>query len=131
MSRSYLIHNAEAAKSGPKPAVIGLHGFRSPKQQITAEGQLDRVLWQKLELLAPKENFITVYPGAIDGQWNYMAGLAKPVRAGGEIADDVGFISRLVDHLVAEKIVDRDRAVYRRLLARRAHDVRDDVPPRG
>ena len=35
--------------------------------------------------------------------------LPKPVRAGAEIADDVGFISRLIDHLSAENIVDRNR----------------------
>ena len=120
VSRSYLIHNAQAAKSGPKPAVIGLHGFRAPNQQITAEGQLDRIVWGKLEQLAPKEGFITVYPGAIDGQWNYMPGLAKPVRAGAEIADDVGFISRLIDRLVAEKIVDRNR-IYMSRDSRAAH----------
>ena len=66
-------------------------------------------MWRKLEELASKQNFITVYPGAIDGQWNYMAALPKPVRAGGEIADDVGFISRLIDHLSAQNIVDRNR----------------------
>lgn len=109
VSRSYLIHNTQAAKSGPKPAVIGLHGFRAPQEQITAEGQLDRVLWGKLEALASKEGFITVYPGAIDGRWNYMAGLPKPVRAGAEIADDVGFITRLIDYLSAQKIIDRNR----------------------
>jgi polyhydroxybutyrate depolymerase len=107
IGRSYQIHNAQAGKS--QPAVIGLHGFRAPDQQITGEGQLDRIVWGKLEQLAPKAGFVTVYPGAIDGRWNYMAGLPKAVRAGDTIADDAGFIARLIERLIAEKIADRDR----------------------
>jgi polyhydroxybutyrate depolymerase len=111
VSRSYLIHNAEAAKTGPKPTVIALHGFRNPGEPITAEGQLDRIAWSKLDEAASREGFITVYPGAIEGKWNYMPGIAEPVRAGAEVADDVGFISRLIEQLISEKIAD-DRRVY-------------------
>jgi len=109
VSRNYLTHNLEAAKSGPKPAVIGLHGYRAPQQPISAEGQLDRIVWDRLDLLARKNGFITIYPGAVEGQWNYMAGLSKPARVGNEIADDVGFIARLIENLAAQKIIDRNR----------------------
>lgn len=111
VSRSYLVHNVAAAKSEPKPTIIALHGFRSPGEPITAEGQLDRIAWSKLDEVALREGFVTVYPGAIDGKWNYMPGLAEPVRAGTEIADDVGFISRVIDALISDRIAD-SRRIY-------------------
>jgi len=110
VSRSYLIHNAEVAKAGPKPTVIALHGFREPGQPITAEGQLDRIAWSKLDEVASREGFVTVYPGAINGQWNYI-GLANPIRAGADIADDVSFISAVIERVLSEKIAD-ERRIY-------------------
>ncbi len=110
ISRSFLIHNSQAAKSGPKPTVIALHGFRDPGQAMTAEGQLDRIAWRKLDEVASQEDFITIYPGAINGRWNYT-GTSAPVRAGAGIADDIGFISKVIDQLRLEKISD-GRRIY-------------------
>ena len=101
VARSFLITNQAAAADGPKPAVIFLHGLRRPPQPISSSPPLDA--------LAAREGFVAVYPAALDGSWNYVAQNVSLSRAGTEIADDIGFLSKLIDALVADKIADPSR----------------------
>ena len=101
VARSFMIANQAAAADGPKPAVIALHGLRRPPRPISS--------FPLLDALATREGFVAVYPAALDGSWNYVAQNVHLSRAGTEIADDVGFLSKLIDTLIAEKIADPSR----------------------
>ena len=48
-------------------------------------------------------------PPEFDGRWNYPHQTAPPSKAGTEPADDIGFILRLMDALVADRSADAKR----------------------
>ncbi len=58
------------------------------------------------DAVADRENFITLYPEAIDGAWNIKS--RKPL-INGEPVDDVGFFRTMIDDLVRRKIADAKR----------------------
>lgn len=101
VARHYLVANAEAAKDGPRPLFIALHGRREPNQPNTSSPQLDA--------LARREGFVAIYPAAMEGMWNFAGRAVMQSRAGAEIADDLGFLGKLIDRLIADKIADQAR----------------------
>ena len=87
---------------GPKPLFIFLHGRRDPKAAHRSSPQIDA--------LALREGFVAVYPAAIDGKWNYFTESGSSLSlAGTDIADDIGFLRKLIALLIAEKIADPTR----------------------
>ncbi len=59
--------------------------------------------WAGFDAIAEREGILAVYPDAIEQRWSYGRAIANPTpRIGGEEVDDVGFIHRLIDELVAK-----------------------------
>src|SRR5271157_675276 len=98
--RSFIVTNAGSAAETPKPVVIELHGLRDPHAANTS--------WPALDAVAVREGFVAVYPAALEGSWNVVGdyGGERRSRAGDAAADDIGFIVKLIDMLLADKIAD-------------------------
>jgi polyhydroxybutyrate depolymerase len=58
---------------------------------------------------AGRTGFVAAYPEALELRWNYTGQLGAKVMAGDQIADDAGFIGKLIDRLTEQKIVDPSR----------------------
>lgn len=102
--RGYVIANAAHAAKRPRPLVLVLHGRREANEPNRSSPALDA--------LAAREGFVAVYPAAIAGAWNY------PTRIGGQIpismagnvpADDLGFLTSLLDRLIADRVAMSSR----------------------
>lgn len=76
--------------------VLVLHGFLQNGETI--------MNYSKFNELAESENFIVAYPNGINNAWNTQSGFP-----GGSTADDVGFISTLIDILLSEQSIDARR----------------------
>lgn len=63
-----------------------------------------------LDPVADRESFAVAYPEAIEGRWSYWrgGGVLLPGQGSDEV-DDVGFITAVLDALVAEGIADPAR----------------------
>lgn len=91
------------AKPTTDPAlVIALHSSMGTGEQAREAYGYD------FDLLAEQEGFIAVYPQGYDGHWNDCR-VMGPYSAKRENLDDVGFLHALVDRLVNDHNVDRDR----------------------
>jgi polyhydroxybutyrate depolymerase len=101
IERAFILANRGITADGPKPALIALHGRRDPQE---AHGTAPR-----LDALAAREGFVAVYPAALQGKWNYGSAPEPLSRSGDTVADDVGFVGKLIALLVAEKIADPAR----------------------
>ena len=73
--------------ASPAPLVFNLHGYTS-----NAEGQEG---YSDMNTVAEANNFLVCHPNGIDNAWNVG-------WAFGSTADDVGFISALIDELAAD-----------------------------
>ncbi len=94
-NRNYIVyvpsyHNAE----NPAPLVLVLHGFTQTAQAI--------MNYSNFNDYAEEHGFIAVYPNGIGTSWNVGIG-------GGSSANDVGFLSALIDTLDAHYGVDLER----------------------
>jgi polyhydroxybutyrate depolymerase len=95
-SRSYVVYTPKFKPT--KPAlVLVLHGFRGDGASF------ERRTNRTFDRIADREGFIVVYPDALGGQWN--AGHPWETVTN----DDVGFLSALIETLVAEFAVDPKR----------------------
>jgi polyhydroxybutyrate depolymerase len=115
LDRTYLIHIPPSwNKTKSMPLVIALHGGGG-----TGKDMVELTL-SGFNTLSDKEGFIVVYPvgtifsGMIKVRWND----GRDERY--SQADDVGFISALIDHLVKEFNVDSKR-VYATGISNGAH----------
>jgi len=102
--RSYIVANGQAAKAGPQPLMLVLHGRRAADEPNRTSPPLDA--------LAARESFVAVYPAALQGTWRYptQTGSDVPIsKAGDEPADDIGFLLRVIDVLIARGIADAGR----------------------
>lgn len=97
LARSYELH-VPAGVDRPSGLVVNLHA-------AGASG-VDQAALTHYNAVADAHGFIVVYPDGIDQSWADGRGASVPDRQG---VDDVGFISTLVDQLVAEYHVDRGR----------------------
>jgi polyhydroxybutyrate depolymerase len=102
IERQALLHQPPAIASGPAPLVIALQGLTQTTDSLKE--------WLQLDAVADREGFRVLYPDAIQHSWSYGRPINQPMpKAGAETADDVGFISRLIDDLVARKLADPAR----------------------
>ncbi|MEE6163240.1 MULTISPECIES: alpha/beta hydrolase family esterase [unclassified Mycolicibacterium] len=97
LARSYELH-VPAGVDHPSGLVVNLHAAGATGRDQAALTHYDAV--------ADAHGFIVVYPDGIDLSWADGRGASVPDRQG---VDDVGFISTLVEQLVAEYHVDRGR----------------------
>ena len=82
----------------PVPLVLSLHGFASnPGQQE---------MFSQWNAVADEENFIVAYPQGTSFPLRWNSGL---FAGSGRGADDVAFLSDLIDHLVETYCIDESR----------------------
>jgi polyhydroxybutyrate depolymerase len=96
-TRSYLVHVPPGATAGA-PVVLAFHGGGGTPAGMAHITHLDRV--------ADEHGFVVVYPEGFGKSWAGGKGDTPADRAG---VDDVGFVSALIDRLVAEDGVDPHR----------------------
>ena len=92
--RSYWLVSPEGLdRTKPAPLLMVLHGSAGSGEDMMA------VTRRGFEQLAAKEKFVLVYPDALERRWNDQGG----------IVDDVGFLLAVVDKLVTDGMVDKNR----------------------
>lgn len=82
--------------------VLVLHGSGE------GAGQMRRETGYAFERLADRHGFAVVYPNALEGLWNACS-IVGAVGAHGRAADDVAFLTQLVDRLAAQLPIDANR----------------------
>jgi len=78
----------------PLALVINMHGFTSTAAQQELSSEMNNI--------AEKDNFLVCYPNGINRSWNVG-------WAFGSTADDVGFISELIDYIGEKYDLDKSR----------------------
>ncbi|MBK9359473.1 MAG: T9SS type A sorting domain-containing protein [Bacteroidales bacterium] len=76
------------------PLMLALHGYTQNGQEI--------MQFSDFNTIADTGRFVVVYPNGIDNSWNVGF-------AGGSTADDVGFLSALIDTMQDRYNIDLDR----------------------
>lgn len=97
IERDYILHLPKNYGSGTYPLVMVFHGGGGTSDQVMNHTKFNK--------LADKENFIVVYPNAVDKNWN-------DGRIGDKLPmdrDDVKFISTLLDTLTANYKINSKR----------------------
>ena len=95
------------AGQGPSPTIIMLHGGGG---RASEEAQLSG-----LAQLGPREGFVTIFPQATGGLWNFFltgeetVQYAKFFQNHGGLPDDVAFLKMLAADLVRDGIADPKR----------------------
>lgn len=103
LGRTYRLHfSASYEKTRPMPLVIALHGGGG------TGARMEKLTLGGFNTLADKEGFMVAYPDGIENHWNDGRATMR-YRTIREKIDDVGFISALIDHLVKERQVDKNR----------------------
>lgn len=102
IERRFELHMPPGKTSKPLPLVISLQGKGQTLDSLRR--------WLRLAPVADREGFAIAYPIALRNQWSY----GRPViddmpTAGGQPADDTGFIRAMIDRLIAEGTVDATR----------------------
>ncbi|MBX7256225.1 MAG: alpha/beta hydrolase fold domain-containing protein [Candidatus Hydrogenedentes bacterium] len=102
IKRTYLIHVPPSySPDSPVPLLIALHPFAVTgiyMQSLTG-----------FDAIANSEGFIVVYPDGKRRHWNADPTPQSTVSALGKPADDVAFISALIDKLAADYAIDPKR----------------------
>ena len=100
VTRRYLVRRPPGAPAA-RPLFLVLHGGGgNPAQTARSSG------WNAI---ADRESLLVVYPEGLDGHWNDGRGVDLTPRRGTAGVDDVGFISALLDTLVASGAADARR----------------------
>jgi polyhydroxybutyrate depolymerase len=100
--RTAVLHRPASTVGREAPLVIALHGSGG-----TGEGFRMHV---RLDAVADREKFVTVYPDAIGTLWSYGRPINQPMpTVAGATVDDVGFIRLLIHDLIDRKIADPTR----------------------
>ena len=89
----WLVRPEGLEKTKPAPLLMVLHGSAGSGEDMMTVTQ------RGFERLADKEKFVVVYPDALERRWNDQGGTV----------DDVGFLLAIVDKLVADGLVDKNR----------------------
>jgi polyhydroxybutyrate depolymerase len=96
--RQFLIHLPPAFNSSTKlPLIFALHGGGGTYKNT--------IKFYNLNGLADASNYIIVYPNALNKAWT-MPGITSRRKVSEENADDVKFISVLLDNLISNYKVD-------------------------
>ena len=101
LKRTYLTYVPQGLGKG-SPLVVVMHGSGENGAQMRIETGYG------FERLADQHGFAVVYPNAYDGYWD-VCSVVGSIRANGLNLDDVGFLGAVVDKLITEIGVDRDR----------------------
>lgn len=97
-SRSYYLYVPSSYQSGkPMPLVLAFHGGQGTGDRLAASTGLNDI--------ASKEGFIVAYPNGINKQWND----GRNAQGSSPDIDDVGFVSALINKLVGEKSIDKNK----------------------
>lgn len=101
--RSYtvFIPDKVSQRREPAPTVFVLHGGFGSGDRVRRYLSLDRV--------AEREGFVVVYPDGMEGGWNDGRETMIRKRFHGDPPDDVLFLTRLADSLIARRIADPQR----------------------
>lgn len=97
--RSYRLFVPRTASRHPLPLVLVLHGYGQSGKLLEPATGYDK--------LADEQGFLVAYPDAIHGVWNTRL----PSGFKSSLADDVRFLTQLVDEIARRHKVDR-RRVY-------------------
>lgn len=109
VDRQYRVHNVQAASKGAAPVVVHLHGLRYRDEVEKGRETFDHIAWKALEEVATENDFLLVQPAAYWGQWNLFSGLPNTKLNNGEEFDDIGYIFGVIDKLINEDLVDKNR----------------------
>lgn len=101
VGRHALLHAPSPIPAGKLPLLIYLHGVRPPDWKNHTQREID--------IVADRDGALAVYPEAIGFKWNYSDQLRELQKAGDAVADDIGFIDRLIQKLVADTNADPSR----------------------
>jgi polyhydroxybutyrate depolymerase len=95
INRSYIVYVPQQEKDGEAyPLMIVLHGFTQTGQAI--------MNYSDFNTYAELYGFVAVYPNGVGNSWNVGVG-------GGSTANDVGFLSALIDTLNQQTGIDLNR----------------------
>ncbi|MFH1119144.1 MAG: T9SS type A sorting domain-containing protein [Bacteroidota bacterium] len=95
INRSWIVYLPENYNQGESlPLMLALHG-------LTQDG-LEIMQFSDFNTIADTGNFVVAYPDGVDNSWNVGF-------AGGSTADDVGFLSALIDTLHQRYNIDLNR----------------------
>jgi polyhydroxybutyrate depolymerase len=100
-ARDYRLFRPAGVASKPAPVVIMLHGALGTSSQIEE--------WLGLSAVAARENFAVVYPQGVGRSWNDARAAKFRMLTNSSAADDVAFLDRLTDDLIAKGIADPKR----------------------
>jgi polyhydroxybutyrate depolymerase len=100
VTRTALVQQARV-NGGARPLVIVLHGGTRPASDV-----FERSSWPDI---ARRDNIVLIAPQGIDNQWN--DGRTATMSGKASTADDVAFLSALIDAAVRDYHVDR-KAVF-------------------
>ena len=101
LARSYLMYVPHGIRTGA-PLVVALHGSGMDGAELRYETGYG------FDRMADARGFALVYPDAFEGYWN-GCNIVGDFSANKLDIDDVGFLSALVDKLVAERGLDPAR----------------------
>ena len=106
LKRNFLMYNPcnNNHQNKDRSLLIVLHGGHG-----TARGMI-RLTYGAFNKLAEKENWIVIYPNAIDKKWNDgRQQLPNVSNIKSQTIDDVSFISTLIDLMIQKQNVDPTR----------------------
>ena len=100
-TRTYLLYAPPNVPTGKKLAlVLALHGGGGNANSVKSDSRFHE--------LAARRGFLVAFPNGYEHNWNDGRGIPDwPAHR--ENVDDVGFLSALIDHLVATRNVDPKR----------------------
>ena len=101
LTRTYLTYMPQGLKPGA-PLVVVMHGSGQNGAQMR------RATGYGFERLADEHGFAVVYPDGYEGYWN-ACNIVGDYIANKLNIDDVGFLTGMLDKLISEIGVDRDR----------------------
>ena len=102
IDRAAELHRPAGTWPAPQPLLIALHGRGGDGAGMRG--------WLGFDRVADREGFIVVYADGVDGHWNYGRPINLPMPAvNGAPVDDLAFLTRLIDRLVADGAADPHR----------------------
>jgi polyhydroxybutyrate depolymerase len=103
LERTYYLHLPTNFKNlSSLPLVMVLHGGgKGDGDDIAKHFGFNKI--------ADREGFVVVYPNGIDSRWNDGRGVTFNKKEGLENIDDVGFLSSLIDTMIANYKIDSNR----------------------
>ncbi len=103
MTRHFYIHRPPDTRDRQVPTIIALHGGGA---LVEAVGLARRL---KLDQVADRHGFVTVYPLGIGNNWNDARESPHEQTLPSRDVDDVAYLATLIKSLVQSKISDRHR----------------------